>query len=373
MLDLTNFTKANQVLEIGGHVRLVVEPGAEIVGGGGVLRAVDNAQILFEQLDEPSRDNKSVSDSDSVRAKLSGRLAIVLQETAKLIIPRGAHVGVESTDCSATADVSITLNDESQLQIGQPGFFGGALQVGNTTNDQRQGAAVAFNLTVDGPKAHAQINRQGFLGFGTGIVSKPEGAPNTWSVGKLENVLRIGLTVKQGTFSHRKIYNGNSTNASLLVIAPVNEDYSIDVSGIASGNAWLLGGGNIFRMGGQGPTTPTVEDTASDSRGILCSGPTLLDPNNTLALPQNATNVFNFLSVPSWASQASHFEPFAPDSDENPIVGYVSGSTINRVVPSLHEGEDGLHHDRDRAVEIGSIGLTLGSDGTITGIHQVNP
>ena len=371
VLDLTNFTKASQVLEIGGHVRLVIEPGAQIVGGGGVLRAVDNAQILFEQLDEPGREFGTLSGSDSTRSKLSGRLPIVLKETSKMVIPRGAHVGVESTDCAAMVDVSITLNDESQLQIGQPGFFGGALQIGNATG--RQDGAVAFSLTVDGPKAHAQVNRQGFLGFATGIVCKPEGAPNNWTVGRLSNVLRVGVTLKQGTFSHRKIYSGTSSNASLIAFGPVAESYAVNVNGVANGEAILLGGGNIFRMAGEGITNPTVDTTASSTRGILCSGPTLLDVNNSQMLPQNATNVFNFLSVPSWASQASHFEPFAPDSVADPFVGYVNGAAINRVAPSLHEGEDGLHHDRDRAVAIGAIGLTLGSDGTITGIHQVNP
>ncbi|OQA35157.1 MAG: hypothetical protein BWY54_00712 [Candidatus Dependentiae bacterium ADurb.Bin331] len=135
----------------------------------------------------------------------------------------------------------MTLNDQARFEVGNDEEPGGVFQVGNAA---REGEAVNFNLTIDGIGALFQINRQGFVGFGVGMVARPSGIPNEWTVGCLVAGGNIAINVNEGTFRHNQIFSGNFDLASLLAIGPATE-FTFNFDPVVSN---ILGGGNMIQM-----------------------------------------------------------------------------------------------------------------------------
>jgi len=74
VLDLCSFDTPNKVFEIGGRITLVLEPGATVRLNGGILRLIDQAQVVcthsgdLDILTDPS----SVASTDPLRVKFVG-------------------------------------------------------------------------------------------------------------------------------------------------------------------------------------------------------------------------------------------------------------------------------------------------------------
>ncbi len=105
-------------------------------------------------------------------------------------------------NCSYITRLNLKFIDNAKILIGSDSDFGGALQVGNTTDQSENGGSIDFTLTIgdlvlDSFGAGLVIGSQGFLGLGVGVVNKPSTtlvAPNNWLVGNLFNVNAVNTT-----------------------------------------------------------------------------------------------------------------------------------------------------------------------------------
>jgi hypothetical protein len=259
VLDLSQFTLPTQNIEFAGNLSLVFEPGSRMIMGGGTVVFNDNASMALERVfDTPLEAGLSVSDLDSIRVKLIGNGTIVMNDASSFTIPNDTFFGVETDPtCTNITNINLILNNQARVEIGNDKIAGGAFQVGNTIS--ATGASVNFNLTLNGISSVFQINRQGFLGFGVGMVNKASTFPNNWTVGCLANVGTITINILEGIFRHNQIFSGNSDLASLLAIGPANA-YTFNFDPLVAN---ILGGGNMVLI--QNCLTPVGRIEFSDA------------------------------------------------------------------------------------------------------------
>ncbi len=306
-LNLTSFDDVNQIVQIGGELSLVVEPGATIVTGMGTLRFADSAQLLFEASTKAfdffnaipfglidnalpvtvvnaSATHNALStlinfgagldNTDQFRVRLAGQGRIEFVDNAQAQLPFNAFVGVEniqSTTCSiSTTDLTIAVLDNGAFEIGRLNFNeGGVLQIGNIT-DLGEGNSVSFTLELDGDDANFSIGSRGFLGLGAGIVRfdaqiqtdvirQPvcplSFIPNNNIVSTLADVETITFNFLAGRFEHDRVFSGDEINASLIAINADQISFNLNFGANAGDNDDpnlerqdtfnLAGGGNI--------------------------------------------------------------------------------------------------------------------------------
>lgn len=255
VLDLSGFTNPNQIIEFAGQIQVVFEPGARLIMGGGTIIFTDNSSVSLERvLNAADEIGASVSDLDPIRVKISGSGNIILNESAQWLVHANTYLGIENDiSCTTITTINMTLNDQARFEVGNDEEPGGVFQVGNTI---LQGEAVNFNLSIDGIGAVFQINRQGFVGFGVGMVARPSGIPNEWTVGCLATVGNVIINVNEGTFRHNQIFSGNFDLASLLAVGP-GASFTFNFDPIVSN---ILGGGNMIQM----QNCISIEDRISD-------------------------------------------------------------------------------------------------------------
>lgn len=242
VLDLSQFTTADQVLNITGQVRLVCEPGARIILGGGILQFSDQAEFYIEPTVAPVV-GTTINSTDSVRVVMSGSGTVLMTQGSSMLVGTGAYFGVETyPTCGLTTNISFQLKDEATIEIGNPSLPGGVFQVGDTTYDPTR--SVSFQLFIDGPGATFNIDRQGFFGLGVGIVDKPNSTANDWLVSCVSNILTASILVEEGTFIHNKILNGSDADASLFAIGNQGQ-YTFQFNPNTSD---ILGGGNMVQI-----------------------------------------------------------------------------------------------------------------------------
>ena len=324
-LSLTSFDDASQIVSFGGELRLVVEPGAQIITGAGTLRFANNSQLLFEAADNaysffsaipfgaqdsslpitvvPAADphnplslltgfGDGLHNTDQFRVKLVGSGTIELVDDARGLLPFNAFVGVETIsndECEiATTDLTLSLADNGTFEIGHFNFNeGGVFQIGNV--DRIEGHSVNFTLLLDGENANFSIGSRGFLGFGVGIerfdgeleVLRARNCPkyfvpNANIVNNLSNVDRITLRMFNGRIEHDRIFSGDEVDASLIAISgsegvTFDLDFEIDGENVnplltRESNFNIAGGGNIVlvNIGFEGGIQPIVLDVAGE-------------------------------------------------------------------------------------------------------------
>ncbi len=352
VLDLSQFTTADQVLEIGGQVRLVCEPGARIILGGGTLLFSDQAEFYIEPVVAPVV-GTTLHSTDNARVVLSGLGTVQMTQAASMLVGVGAYFGVETyPTCTTNTNISFQLLNEARIEIGNAALPGGVFQVGDI--DSNTGRSVSFQLFLQGSGATFNIDREGFFGLGVGIVNKPNTNPNDWLVTCLSNITTLSVLVEEGTFVHNKIFNGSDFNASLLAIGTQGL-YTFLFNPLTS---VIQGGGNMVKINcfqsgldvalrAVVPTslTPTVSTFAGATGAFLVSGMMageylLVDPSKG-AQPAgvSALNLFNYLKTDNYAgpsllgvAPSNKRANFAPGVLNVGVAGFVSdGSLINRI------------------------------------------
>jgi len=225
-LDLSSFAQnlppgKQHIIAFEGKTVVVFEEGAKLrlpASDGLVLYFSDESRLVFEGSADPvdtrafddailgqdSNQNPilvgnpaSINPIDDIKIKIVGRGQIWLNKHASMEVNDTAFVAIQSDDLSPKTDVTISIQRNAMLQIGDQETPGGAFEVGNPyTRNQttaigggavadpfgesvvNQGNhAIAFNLLLNGRRAQVSIDREGFLGLGAGVIRK-YGNPN---------------------------------------------------------------------------------------------------------------------------------------------------------------------------------------------------
>jgi hypothetical protein len=375
VLDLSQFSNENQVLAIGGKVKLVVEPGARIILGGGILRFTEQAQLVFQPYVEPDfAALLTVEDTDFLRAKISGGGQLIMSEDSLMQIFRGAYVGVETyLTCSPVTTMTWELQDNARLLIGDEANFGGSLQIGDTSS---AGDRIDFTLRVNGQGALLNLNSQGFLGLNMGIVSKPNSAPNNWTVNTLNNVGTITIDLQEGVFKHNQILIGSDPLAGLLAIGD-GPLYTFTFDNL---DTEIVGGGNIVHMVNTSPATnPTVDTTDINTAGfgasIMSSRPMLADNIEKGAQPVAVTAqaLFNYLKMSTFTAQIpTKLATVFQSSLGRSTVGWIFGATIRRDDIDGIIGGGGDYVAPTNSLAIGTTGLAINVSDLEPLVFEVN-
>lgn len=309
-LDLSAFGQApyQQQIAFGGKVKLVLEEGATIrfpdsqwVDGGVVLYFNDESELIFQQSNDPATYlpyNNTTAKIADARCKLIGNGQIWLNKNAHMRINGPVFVGVETDGLTPNTDITVSIQRQGNWEIGNDNVAGGTFQVGNSA--PREGDSVSFAVRLNGPRATWHIDREGFVGFGAGILQKfgnpngqaignnnpviqsvtdqepgfvatyydkaadlvvpvfnpdvdPTNVNGTWKVQSLYNVDYVAIENAQGVIEHSNMFNGASNNASVMAIGPCAE-YYVALNSI--GDAIIRGGGNLVQI----PSSATVAD-----------------------------------------------------------------------------------------------------------------
>lgn len=298
-LDLSQFGKSSgmQQLAFGGKVSLVLEEGATLrlpskASSKFALYFTDEAKLVFEGQADQTTFNARYSTAaqlDKNTTKILGDGQIWFNKSAKMEIMGATRVAVQTDDRSPSTNVLFSLRKQSGMYIGNTLLAGGAFMVGNYANKTTTTVThtIACNFTFDGPEARLHINREGYFGFGAGVLNKygsPNGgalaaenpvtesttdattgittispvldgsgnatyipdhttAPTAWSTFALANVTTISLIVKGGIVEHANLVNGTDAQASLLAVGPATSY----VFKLNSGDKSIIrGGGNMM-------------------------------------------------------------------------------------------------------------------------------
>lgn len=369
-LDLSQFDTANKVLEIGGKVKLICEPGARIIMNGGILAFTDDATFQLERTCNLGAWAGSVpSDTDAIRVRMSGTGSVVMNSAASMIIPQGAGFGIETyPTCATTTNITWLIQDQAVLYVGNDDMPGGIFQIGNTTNIP--GASITFNFILDGIGALLQVDRQGFLGLGAGIVDKSSTIPNNWIEATLANVTSITISILQGTIRHDQIVTGNSSLGSLWAIGSAGT-YTFN---FALPTSVIRAGGNLAQLtsAALSPVNVVIDTTSglvgSTNVGIMAGRYLLLDPSKG-AQPVGVApaTLFNYLKTDNY--EVPNYPKGNATSEQLNVmtVGYVrgavgpSGNTIRRIdfQQGLLLGLNGFPVDIENSVNIGAVALTI--------------
>ena len=370
-----------QQIEIAGKVRLVFEAGSKLRFPSNpnyepVLYLNDEAEIIFEGTED--RDESRWTDytgGDEVRSKILGVGQIWLNKKSRMKINDTALLGIETDDATLTTSITISIQRQSQLLIGDENVAGGAIQVGNPVD--RSGSSIDFVVQLTGAEAECRISREGFLGLGVGTINKAS-MPNDdgWRFNGLYNVNRVYLNVVKGIFSHRQIFDGTTRLSSVLGIGPAT---TFLVSLGTAPDAIVRGGGNLLRLTTAGEIYPvaipphgvsvigSTADVVGDTTGhytIMGSTPSIRQiaavVNGTATITQgsefsgNAQGFYNYVGFQPFSLLPASYACYgAPGRDER--IGYIVGSTINRT--STFAIADGTNPES--SLHIGALGATI--------------
>lgn len=399
--------KPDRIL-IAGDVRVVLEPGAKVILGGGILEFTDNAKLIAEpyvtafEVFNPGSD---VTATDERRAKILGTGQIVFSDQASFEIPRDAYVGIETDiECFPETNIMLKFVDSGSMHIGTDDGFGGSFQVGNTEN--RLDDVVSFTLEIDGPGALVEIGKQGFFGIATGIVYKQSTdefgnltTADSWRIGALYNVNSVIANVKQGVFKHSVIESTDGINASVLALGPLQDlirgravvpgRYQVtprfktttaggqqfaetDVSQFKS-----LSGGNFVAVMSQQVTNvaPTVRKRAGEvaphvlanvapSTPLYANASKTADNNEIIFNGANIETMAKFMSTPNIQAPGQRLANIAPEVGDDgrkrkrkrSLLSFVDGEDIVRDPIDLVN--DSANHDPSLAIGGVALGVS---------------
>ena len=380
VLDLSTFSNDKQILTFVGRTKLKFEPGSALALGGGVLELDDDSQIIFEPIEVPGLvSGATVASTDDVRVKLVGTGTIRLKGASRLIAEDGAFVGVEAKSTyTPTTNLKFVVEDAAKIQIGDHDSNGGVLQVGNTAliSDSTVGAEFELN----GPGAEIQIGKCGFMGLGTGIISKLTINPAGWAFGSLFDVTAVTLDTIQGKFIHDRISDGDEASVLALSGATALKYTFTDSTDASNGNPFtdsiVRGGGNLLLLDNavtSVTTTFTWSGADTDhSTGIMASGHALRDGAKTQPpyLSITGASVLDLLKVEANGVPNAYYGCFAPTLFGDERIAYVdSESLIQRLAVELVGSA--MLPDAEESLQQGAVGIMFGyGSDVIAGYYQ---
>jgi len=376
-LDLSSFSTGYNI-EFTGYVKIVLEPGAQLILGGGKVTISEYATIYCSPL-IPSAvpSGTALTALDTVRVKIGGTGTMLFEDQARMIINKGAFVGIESIVCRDREGVIETitatnltwiLNDEAQILIGD-GTYGGALQVGNA---ESLSSTVSFSLDIDGLDAGVVITSQGFLGLGVGIADKTNSLVTNWRVAPTNNLTSVYIAVENGKFVHNQIYEGDESagRASLFAVGPSTNNAAVfnllvrRVNDFITSNvsrSTVQGGGNFFFVDWNVGTVQPPDFTAYNivSVSTLASKPLLRTETNPF---KTAAGFFDF-----WQTKDLFTDPdqprgrvdLGPGKRNRVRVGWVDNIAINRESWTNVIGQAGTTVAQGHSLEIGAVAVDL--------------
>lgn len=373
VLDLSSFSTGK--VEIGGNIRLVLEPGATVVMGNVELEFSGKSGIFCEPVRPdllPITVPTDLTALDEFRVKfIGGTGTIRFTGCSYFTINENAFVGVEtSADCSLATNLTFILEDSAKWMIGSCNRFGGAFQVGNT--DFQYENLVNFTLIINGNEAEFAIGQEAFVGLGVVIASKlPNSVPNDWYVGQAYNVGLITINIKNGIFTHNIIWDGNTSAeefylvGSALAIGSMGS-YSLEFFGDPNrrlanlSRATIRGGGNLVLVADTAPTQLAIESENTDTVGILASGPIFKVGTETFS--GSGTGLFNFwryADVEGTLLQLNSRTDIGPFVRNEMMAGYVDRGYIQRFVQIEIVGSAGATTDQAHSIDIGAAAVRL--------------
>lgn len=394
VLDLSAFKGPNQVIEFGGNMRIVFEPGAKLLLSN-VAGAANRTHLLFT--DTTSINFERVFDTELLQAtvpnavrdrlvKFIGNGDITMNEGSTLLLPNDTFLGIESDpECTLFTDIHWNLLDQATFNVGDANDLGGTFQVGNRTN--LTGAQVNFELVLNGVGTEFQIRREGLVLFGVGGVSVEGTIPNNYTYQCLSNVGTVAISLLQGKFTHNQIFPGDNPLAALLVVGPAQAyDFSFDVN-----NSLIRGGGN-FALVSSCPTTASFPISVLEfngtllgsnvTTGLFSSKDQLQDeavfPSSPFDGLQSVTGltsaqIYNYLAVRTYNGYFDPASTIALNTLSIPTLGFVTNNTvINRVLRSRIVNSSGIEADFDRSVRRGAVNIkVIDSTGRILSVTEI--
>ncbi|MFC1854362.1 hypothetical protein ACFLY6_00635 [Candidatus Dependentiae bacterium] len=305
---------ATQKVELAGKVRLIFEPGSALRFPDmatsqsslyPVLYVNQESEVIFEgiQDDENTFAWDESSDTDRARIKIYGCGQIWVNKRAKLHLNDGAMLAIESDSTTPRTDVTLSLQREAEVLIGDENHAGGSFQIGNPTSVDD--SYINFKLRLDGAKSFFHIGREGFVGFGAGTVQRSynringrSSSPN-WKFKKLYNVSQAHVALLRGIINHNNIYDGSSKEGSLWTFGPVTTSTGYRVE-VGPDEATIRGGGNLLYLSDDltnlelySTATALVYDTALDNGKYNIMAPSLEMAQTTHLETQDANTTID--------------------------------------------------------------------------------
>ncbi len=369
VLDLSLFNQLGEAVVFGGNVHVIFEPGSRLILGNdsqssqASLIFTDDAQVIFEKYVD------SRFDLVDVLVKINGRGNIIFDEDAMLDIPRDAFVAIESggdENIGYITDLNIQMYDAANFYIGSDEDFGGSLQIGNRQDYSAHDGSVSVNFTINGINSKLQIGSQGFLGLGAGIVSKPNGAPDTWSIESLRNVANITANLTQGVIEHNEIFAGSNVDASLIAIGDAAVLSLANFPAVAE-DIIIRGGGNMYLVAGSvEEVNPVVGSTDSSIVGILSSRDTLRDRSKLAAGAPATTPAaqFAYFKANPYQEQSAKYAQLSQNSLGTLRLGYIDDTRIMREDKPFLIGYSATNADPRRSLDQGTVIIAQDEVGT---------
>jgi len=378
VLNLCSFTQPNQIVEIGGEVTLVLEPGAKVMLNDGTLRVTDKAAIVCTQTEDLDQLTNpiSVSSTDDIRVKFVGTGTVEFREGSTMAIDKWAYVGIETDDCINTTSLVFAITEQAQCMVGGYEAEGGVLQVGNTTD--KENSSISFTLLINGEEATFTIGRHAFFGLGVGVADNTPAAQNDWLVGNLYNTKEINILMPNGALAHNQTYAGSDDKASLFAIADFQDvlfTFLFDTI-----KSTILGGGNIALINSQDAPysliNPVVETTDFNYPyadipeppfvlpGIMSSKSFLKDMFgiHKVQLDNTGLGLYGYLKVLYDQGCSSILATAGPNDNNKTIVGYVTQGTIMRPEINSILSRRGTDIDHEFSQRVGIVGVRLNDD-----------
>lgn len=392
-LDMSQFTD-NMSIKFTGQVHLIFEPGSKWMigssagGAGPIIYFTDKTHLSIEKVTNISRLNgATLPDLDPVRVKFMGQGTLFFNEFATLDALHDTimTIGSDSTCSTVATNITITLNDQAQFQIGNDGEPGGVFEVGNAVsqlNVDQQPILVNFTLNIAGQGVICQVNRQGLFGLGVGIANKVSTTATQWLIGNLFNVGNVAINLNQGTFASNQIVRADVPNLSSLIALGNSGTFTFSTN---PSLGTMLGGSNMLQASSaagvvfnppvfdvDGAVSPTVNATIIQSLPMIedqsnSSLPGVTSFNSVLTCgPTTPFNLFTFWKVKTIGTTNAYNMPMAciaPSQTARAVIAYILASTsaINRTFNfQLRGGADAsLQTSYNHAFGHGAVSLKL--------------
>jgi hypothetical protein len=391
-----------QRIEFAGKVRLVLEAGSTIRFPSApqvepVMYFNDEAELVFLGTEDRDEQIWTTSlGSDSVRSKIMGVGQIWLNKFAKLKVFDTALVGVETDEYTETTSLTISVQRQGQMLLGDGRVAGGAFQVGNIY-DKGGSANINFNLTLNGPEARFAVEREGFFGLGAGTMNKFDQPDNNWRLQGLANVEYVHLNIAKGFFDHNRIADTSSLETSLMALGPTT---TYEVTWGNASDAIMRGGGNLVYIvsttdrypstgGADGlgtpphttafiGTAPTVEGGSTGDYTILGSSASIRQRSSvaygTATVTQNANyygdlrGVYNYLGFPPFGTVPGNYVCLGSLQGE-PLIGYINAATTKAIVRESSPAPTDNSEPED-SFRFGAYGATVDLNGALVQLSR---